>query len=144
MDRVTYIHLPAGRTPPPLRPEGSYRAVLIIEQEVDEPWRALVSEWLIQTGCLYMMAWGIDCSLWDDSVNHANRAVFRFDHIPDEAFCFTTWHQQEPLSEALWFAAHCAIHPDVDLSGTVLVHIAAEARGPDLLEAFAKAEASAL
>jgi hypothetical protein len=34
---------------------------------------------------------------------------------------------------ALWFAAHTACHPDVDLERTVIVHIAEKARRAELL-----------
>jgi hypothetical protein len=33
----------------------------------------------------------------------------------------TTWHNHEPLEEALWFAFHCAADPELDLNVVVIV-----------------------
>ncbi len=48
----------------------------------------------------------------------------------------TTWHHNEPLSEALWFTGNCAFHPDVDLSETIILHVAPEARRSGILQAY--------
>jgi hypothetical protein len=48
----------------------------------------------------------------------------------------TTWHSNEPISEAFWFAEHCATHPDVELSETIIFHIAAQARREDMLQIY--------
>lgn len=56
-----YLHLPAGSSPPMLSGEP-YKAVVVVEQDVENDWRNAVSDWLVESGCLYMMAWGRDCS----------------------------------------------------------------------------------
>ena len=48
----------------------------------------------------------------------------------------TTWHDKEPLSEALWFAGNCASHPDVDLADTVVVHVSPSERRAAMLELY--------
>jgi hypothetical protein len=136
MESVSYLHLPAGQTPPSLEGWGPFRAVLVIEQAVTHDWRSLVSAWLVSRQCLYMVAWGIDCSAWDDSVDYANISAFDFGDIPEDAHVMTTWHDDEPLSEAFWFAAHSAFHPTIALDRTLIVHISAEAREEALLQAF--------
>src|SRR3546814_2317896 len=70
MNAPEYFHLRPGHSPPELH-GAPYRAVVIIEAPVTAEWRSLVSAWLVKSGCLYMMAWGPDCSLWDDSVDYA-------------------------------------------------------------------------
>lgn len=136
METVTYLNLPVGRTPPPLEGYRPFKAVLVIEQQVTDEWQSLVSDWLVQSGCLSMSAWGRDCSSWDDSVDYANLSAFNFGEIPEDAFVMTTWHADEPLREALWFVAHTAFHPKVALDRTVIVHISAEERRAELLRAF--------
>lgn len=111
----------------------------MIEQPADEAWQALVSEWLVRSGCLYMMAWGHDCSSWDDSVDYANITAFDFGIIPDDASVMTTWHAHEPVKEALWFAANWAVHPTIALDHTIIIHISAEERRAELLKDFQKA-----
>lgn len=86
-----------------------------------------------------MMAWGRDCSLWDDSVDLANLEEFEHGDIPDDRFVITTWHDAEPLSEVFWFASHTAHHPDVGLEQTLIVDISPGDRGERLLTEFEKA-----
>jgi hypothetical protein len=86
-----------------------------------------------------MIAWGVGCSSWDDSVDFANLRAFDDEEIPDDAFVMTTWHEAEPLSETLWFAKHSAFHPTVDLRHTLLVHISRSAREHELLAALNEA-----
>jgi hypothetical protein len=55
----------------------------------------------------------------------------------------TTWHENEPLSEAFWFAGHCAFHSnDVALDQTLILHIGPEEQRAGLLQAFAEAQHS--
>lgn len=136
---LEYRHLRPGQTPPADIERAPYRAVVIIEADVTDHWRAVVSEWLIRSGCLYMLAWGVDCSLWDDSVDEANLSVCG-GSIPDEKFAYTTWHDSEPLEDVFWFAEHGAWHPDVDIQSTVLLHVAVEPRQRELMDAYAAAQ----
>jgi hypothetical protein len=138
MDEIDYLHLKPGQTPPEMR-GGPFKAVVVIDEPVASEWRHLVSAWLVRCGCLYMMAWGPDCSLWDDSVDHANLAEFDYADIPDDKFVMTTWHDKEPLSEALWYAAHNAHHPDVVLRRTLIVDIAQGDRRKQLLAEYDQA-----
>jgi hypothetical protein len=87
-----------------------------------------------------MMAWGLDCGSWDDSVDWANLSRFDYGDIPEEAFVMTTWHDDEPLSETFWFAGHCAEHPTSDLGHTVVLHVSPMERRADLLRAFWSAQ----
>ena len=52
-----------------LRP---FKCLILVTEKVAGPWQHSVSEWLVASGCLYMMAWGVNCSSWDDSVDIAN------------------------------------------------------------------------
>jgi hypothetical protein len=133
-----YIHLPPGHPPPEIG-RGPFRAVVVIEAPVVTEWRALVSDWLAESGCLYMMAWGADCSLWDDSVDFANLDAFEYGDIPDDRFIMTSWHEKEPLADVFWFCEHAAQHPTVDLERTVLVHIAMTGRQAELLADYRNA-----
>lgn len=121
--KLDYLHLRPGDTPP-LAVGRPYRAVLIAEQDASQSWRDQVASWLVESGCLYFLAWGIDCEAWHDTVDWTVLEVFDFGDIPDERFIMTTWHDKEPLSEALWFAGHCASHPDIDLVETLIIHVA--------------------
>ena len=135
MSRIEYLHLAAGSSLPTCNAVPR-KVILLVEQDVIEEWRARVSEWIVASGCLYMMAWGRECSRWHDSVDIANLERFYFGDVPDEKSVMTTWHEDEPISEVLWYSHHCAYHPVVDLTETMILHIAAQPRRDELLRVY--------
>jgi len=139
MGSATYIHLSPEADLPSPESTSPARVIVIVEADVTPNWQAKVSHWLVEAGCLYMLAWGNGCSTWDDSVDLANINQFKFEEIPESKFVMTTWHQNEPLNEVFWFAKNNAFHPSVQLERTVLLHISSRPRGPELLEGYAEA-----
>jgi hypothetical protein len=113
-----------------------HRAIIIAEVLVSEAWRTRVAAWLIRCRCLYVVAWGVDCEAWHDSADQANLEAFSFSDIPDDRLVMTTWHDNEPLSETLWFAGNCAFHPQIDLTKTILIHVSGEERRSDILRSY--------
>jgi len=132
---LAYLHLRPEQALPDLtvRP---FRVVIVLDRAASEEWRNHVATWLIAGGCLYAVTWGVDCEAWHDSVDWANLDAFNFGDIPDDRFVMTTWHADEPLSEAFWFAGNCASHPSIELSATIILHIAEEARSSDTIRAY--------
>ena len=129
-----YIHLPPGAAPPKLDYSGRFAALVIIELEVTHKWRDQISDWLVEQGCLYMMAWGTDCILWHDGVDDANMRAFIYKDIPDEHFVLTTWHDDEPLREVLWDAQHLPFHETTKLKHLLLLDISPAPRGDAILK----------
>ena len=136
---VSYLHLPRGESPPKIETKRPYRAVVVLDQATSPEWRDAISRWLVESGCLFMMAWGPGSSDWDDSVDSANLAAFDGAEIPEDHFVMTTWHDAEPLSETLWFAAHAAHHPTSALEDTVIIDVTLRARAAVVLEMLRKA-----
>jgi hypothetical protein len=134
-----YLHLIPESTPPPLdgRP---LRAVLIADQSASDSWREQIADWLVAGNCLYFIAWGVACEAWHDEVDWAVLEANGYRDIPDDRFVMTTWHDKDPLSEALWFAGNCAEHPDVDLEKTVILHLAYDDQRDRILHAFQAAQ----
>ena len=95
-----------------------------------------MSEWLVRSGCLYMVAWGIGCSSWDDSVDMASIEMHNFADPPESEFVMTTWHANEPLSEALIYLKCVTIQPVPETPITVLVNISREANGAAMIAAY--------
>lgn len=95
---------------------------MVIEEDVLPDRREKVSKWLVQSGCVYMMAWGKDCNLWDDSVDWANIEQFQYNEIPDESFVMTTWHEDETLKDVFWFAKNVAYHGEYEFLNTLILH----------------------
>lgn len=135
-DALAYVHLVPGNPVPLLNATSPFRAVVVIEGTVTPEWQSAVSDWLVQSGCLYMMAWGRDCSSWDDSVDISNLEIFDYGKIPDDQFVMTTWHSDEPLSEVFWFAKNVAYHSTIELDSTVIIHISAEPSAGKLMQAY--------
>ncbi|WP_155946311.1 DUF7684 family protein [Pseudoalteromonas rubra] len=120
---MRYIHLPGEQELPHHEPLNPYRCVVVIEDEVSCARQQTISKWLVDSGCLYMMAWGKDCGSWDTSVDMANLQQFNFNEVPEKSFVYTTWHQDESLEDVFWFSRNCAFHPLVELKNTVVLHL---------------------
>lgn len=134
-ETVEYIHLPSGSQPP----ETTFRqrrVIVIIEQPVNDDWQNHISDWIVASGCLYMMAWGLECLSWDDSVDHAVLRQFDYREIPDENFVMTTWHDDEPLSEVFVYNQLCAFHPTIDLPCVTILHISESDQHEAVMRAY--------
>ena len=138
-ERTEYLLLKPESPPPNITAFPPFRAVVIVEADVTPEWQSLVSRWLVKSGCLYMMAWGVNCSTWHDLVDMANIEQFNFSPIPDDKFVFTTCHTDEPQEGVFWYSKNCALHSSVELERTVLLHISASNRERELLKAYADA-----
>jgi hypothetical protein len=136
---LEYVHLPPNEALPQL-PSGPLRAVIISETTVPDDWRNGIAQWLVDNGCLYAIAWGTECEKWHDAVDWANLETFDYGDIPDDRFVMTTWHANEPMSEAFWFAGNCAFHPDVELHQTVVIHVANQANPEELIATYAASQ----
>ena len=78
--------------------------------------------------------------MWHDAVDLAVLESFDCGDIPDDKFVMTTWHANEPMSEALWYAGNCAFHPDIELQRTVLLHVASQAKPDELTAIYAASQ----
>ena len=136
MEAPRYIFLKPGDLPPAVETGSPYKAVVVADVGVSTEWRNRISAWLVDTGCKYMMAWGMECSAWDSSVDEANLAAFDFGDIPERDFVMTTWHENQPVEEAFWYSQFSAKHPVLSLTDTLMIHIASENREAELLHAF--------
>jgi hypothetical protein len=100
-----------------------FKCVVVIESDVSPSRQSEISRWLVEAGCLYMMAWGPGYSSWDDSVDLANLEKFNFNEVPDENFVMTTWHDSEPLQEVFEFSKFAAMHPTTEMQNTLILHV---------------------
>ncbi len=116
-----------------------FRAIVVVEDAVTSEWQATASNWLVASGCAYMLAWGCESSSWDTSVDLANLQAFDYGDIPDDAFVMTTWHDQESLSEVFWFAKNCAFAATFEIVETVVFHVSRRDRSQEYAELFAAA-----
>ena len=136
---IQYIHLKPEEAPPTL-PRMPFRAVIVTETDATEGWRERIAEWLVESGCLYAVAWGTDCEKWHDSIDGANLREFDYADIPEDRFVMTTWHAKDPIREAFWFAGQCAFDPTVALKSTIIVHVSREPRQTTMLETYRESQ----
>ena len=127
---VEYLRLTEEGLLPALNVQAPYKCVVIIESAVSSQRQMEISRWLIRTGCMYMMAWGVGCSSWDDSVDLANLEPFDFNDIPDESFVMTTWHESDTLQEVFEFSR---LHV-TELPQTLVLQINGVDRATELTE----------
>ena len=138
---MRYLRVEPGAALNPYDGARPFRAVVVVEEVVSPEWRAAVSKWLVDADCLYMLAWGRECSLWDDSVDLANLQAFDFGEIPDRHFVMTTWHERESLSEVFEFEKRLALpaDPTVVLSETLVLHVSRTNKGEEIATLYAAA-----
>ncbi len=123
-----------GSQSPSLANFEPFLCILLTANEVNPDWRSTISAWLVDAGCLYVVACGPDSSLWDDSVDMVNVLAFLNQDIPDDRYVYTTFHEQ--LDEALFFAKFCASHDTVDIQNLLFLDIGQSGRQQALLEMF--------
>jgi hypothetical protein len=136
---TNYLQLHPGEKLPDISDLRPFRSVVVIDEEATPEWQSLVSSWLVKSGCLYMMAWGKECSTWDDSVDLANLEACNYGDIPEDEFVMTTWHTNEPLREVFWFAKRGAVHPTMDLPNMLILHISDTSKENELISDYASA-----
>jgi hypothetical protein len=96
---IKYLHLLPESDLPDIADLSPFRMIVLIEEDVSKEWRILVSTWIVKSGCLYMLAWAKECSIWDDLVEWANMQEFNFDGIQEDKFVMTTWHENDPIDD---------------------------------------------
>ena len=114
-----------------------HKAVVVLAAEYPKAWQNTVSDWLVASGCRYMMAWGPDCSSWDDSVDWASLEATDFKD-DESKFVMTTWHNDETLEGVFWFSQFCAgfSFDDLELRDTLLIDVSNVDRESELLALF--------
>jgi len=136
---MEYIHLTPQTKLPAISALAPYKAVVIGEDELSSARREAVSNWLVRSGCRYMMAWGVDCGGWETSVDANCRRAFKEIEVPDDRVVITTAHADEPLAKVFWFSKHTAMHPCFTLENVLLLHLASMGRERELCAQYAAA-----
>ncbi len=115
-----YVHLTPNQNISNFDFTKPYRAAVIIESNCSNTWRNEVSDLLVISGCKYMCAWGIDCTLWDDSVDWSCIEILG---DSEKESVMTTWHDKESLKNAFQFFKYDAKHPYINIDKTIIFHV---------------------
>lgn len=83
---------------------GEAFAMLVVARRVaSHEEKAAVLEPLVRAGCRYIVCWGVECTQWDTAGDYASMNVHGVEGaLKPEHFVSTTWHDDEPLEEAVW------------------------------------------
>lgn len=132
-----YVRIAPDEELPSISWLAPFKAIVVLEADYSEEWQNEVSDWLVAGGCRYMMAWGPDCSTWDDSVDYAELEASNWEEVPDK-FVMTTWHNDETLESVFWYSQFCASfsYDDVELSTAVILHVSTKDRAAEFLDLF--------
>jgi hypothetical protein len=133
---VRYLCINPNADLPKLAPSPPFKVIVLADHAVTPEWQDKVSNHLVDAGCLYMMAWGVDCSAWDDAFDWANIMKFIGEEIPEDKFLITTWHDDETVDEVFYFCKFIAKHPTVDLNSVLVFHISQQDVSEDLLARY--------
>ena len=134
-----YLQLHPGAPLPEMDALRPFVAFVIIRADVTVDWQWDVSQWLVASGCLSMAAWGIACTTWDDSVDEANLIAYDWGEIPEDRAVMTSWHDDESLDEATFFAKHVAFHPTTTLESALILDVSLANREAEVLDMWARA-----
>jgi hypothetical protein len=133
-----YFRIAPGIELPDVTQFAPFKAVVILEADYSDEWQNEVSDWLVANGCLYMMAWGRDCSNFHDRVDWSNLEEHDF-KVPDDKFVMTTWHENESLESVFWYSQFCAnfsYDEGATLTDAVLLHVSEVDRESQYLQLF--------
>jgi len=137
---MNYIQITSSTDLSELNKFRPYKCVIIADKIVPKNTQWKISESLVNTGCYYMMAWGENCSSWDDSVDEVNIMKFiDLESIPNKEFVYTSWHHNEDLEEVFWFCKNCANHKQHSDMNTILIHIGSTQSKEQIINTYNKA-----
>ncbi len=77
--------------------------IAVYDNRVTNDNRNKISAALIEQGCRYGVCTGFECSLWDDALDWAYLATDPDYNPPRDRFVMTTWHEDEPLEDTIYY-----------------------------------------
>lgn len=129
MQMFSYRFLPSDVPISVPKEMTQFKCLILVERDVGEDYRNEVSDTLVKSGCLFSIAWGRDCSAWDDSVDWAFLELYDFGDYPEQKAVITTWHDKETLEEVIRFAKHCTDYASVKLDDILVLDFVGQERG---------------
>ncbi len=97
-----------------------------------------VGQKLIDQGAAYFCLWGPDCERVHDLIDEVE-AVREQANPDDESVIMTNWHDDQPLSETIWFTLYCTLPDDPyidDFKSTLAISIGSSEWAAQIRAAF--------
>lgn len=103
--RFWFLRLePPYKTPVPGFGSPFVAIIVACDESITPEQQANISAQLVAMDCRYMLAWGLNASSWDDSVDLAFLNTDPNFNPPDDRHVMTTWHEDETIQDLVWFA----------------------------------------
>lgn len=125
---MRYLRLSQTDTLPERAFGQPYKTILLVDNDFELDRQFAISEWLVESGCLYVMVTGRSTANWAAMVDLANLARFDFEPIPDAAVVIATTHENESLQDVFWFSNYSAMHPCCELNDLLLLDLSDQDR----------------
>ena len=123
--RIEYYRIGATGPLPEIAFEPPFKVAFVADIAADAKRHEGVARWLDQSGARYFCAWGVQCSQWHDAVDWAQIEAWP-DDMPDDQFCMTTWHENEPIEDMMYFARACSGYYDGSWNDRIaIIHLSA-------------------
>ena len=129
---VKYQQMTTGDALPAIDHLSPFTVIILVEDDVEEMWQWEVCRWLVASGARMVLAWGRQAETWSEAVDEAASEAHDYDDVADELAVVVTSHEDDDMEEVFWYAKRRAVHPALQLSTTLILHVADEPREDDI------------
>jgi len=77
------------------------------EPAVSREIRNSICDQIARAKCYYAVCGGESCEIWHDTIDESCLAKDPNFRPPDSEFMMTTWHENEPAAEVVWYSFYC-------------------------------------
>lgn len=120
---MEYVYLKSDSSNLPKIGFDMFRCIIVAESKVSSNWRSLLCSWIIEQGCQYMLACGVDAELWEETFDNAGVVLKSSGKISDKNLVMSISYSDESLLDVIWLAKNASFHPSFELEKTLLFHI---------------------
>ena len=136
---MEYLQISETSSLPGIKHLSPFKAVIAIEDPVSSERQQVICDWLVDSGCKYVMICGEESASWESMVRQTNLDRVSLDDMTPEQFVMITNHAKEGLRSVFWHAKKHAKHSHVKMVDLVTVHVSNQNRSTDYLAIFQKA-----
>lgn len=130
-EKLVYFAVEKDSQLPDFNPEYRFKALVIIDRPIGEEVRFAWADWLVKNPCRYMLAWGFECTKWDDDVDDTvvmktieleDQNITLWQGIPlNDYHIMTTWHENQPLEEVIESCIRCDEYDEEKIEWTWII-----------------------
>jgi len=138
MQSMKYICLAETTGLPEVSQFAPFKVLLSVDMAVSAERQQQISTWLVEMGAMHVTICGEDCDSWKESIRQANLDMVSLDDMQPEQFVMITTHPYEGLRAVFKQLKKHARHTHVDLSFTLVVHLANESGESEYVSIFSR------